>query len=505
MPQTTRLLGVDHEEVMIGLLQKTTHGEMPLDADNVSKQANRLLDSLYSQYRTNPAGVSVSFRELCSGWTWAKRSDIYTHLIHSYPAKMLVYIPILFLSTEKYASRDDSILDVFAGSATVLLESIINPVFPRDAYGTEINPLARLIAKVKTTPIDPENAERLAIQVAQSARSTSEETLPAYSKLDYWYSEKIKQKLGKLAWAIDNAETDVDTRDFLLVCFSVTSRKLSYADPDIPVPVRLKCKTPTDGRPSVEKRNALVKRLLAKIDSSDPISVFFDVANANVHRLRMLCSALKGKTTKAKIIGADARSLLDAPMGSKGHFDQTRAKPVQDKSFSLIITSPPYGTAQKYIRSTRLEMLWLGLATEKQVTALEKQLVGTEAMAESSLKELVATGFQPIDEKLEQISMKDLSRACLESTYFRDMTTAIKEMHRVLRPNGTLVMVIGDNTSCGLTVPNHHYIRLIAESVGFKEELLLKDPVRSRGMMTKRHETAGMVADDWVTVLRKDN
>ena len=418
---------------------------------------------------------------------------------------MLAYIPILFLSTEKYASRDDAILDVFTGSATVLLESIINPVFPRDAYGIEINPLARLIAKVKTTPIDPENAERLATQVAQSARNTSEETLPTYSNLDYWYSEEIKQKLGNLAWAIDNAETDVDTRDFLLVCFSVTSRKLSYADPDIPVPVRLKCKTPKDGQPSVEQRNALVKQLLAIIDSSDPISVFLDVANANVHRLRMLCSALEGKTTKAKIIGADARSLSDAPMGSKGRLDQTQAKLIQDKSYPLIITSPPYGTAQKYIRSTRLEMLWLGLATDKQVTALEKQSVGTEAVAASSLKALVATGYQPIDERLEQISKKNLSRACLESIYFRDMTTAIKEIYRVLRPNGTLVMVIGDNTTCDLPVPNHHYIRLIAESVGFREELLIKDPVRSRGMMTKRHKTAGMVEDDWVTVLRKGN
>lgn len=492
-------------------MQKTTNKAIPLDIDGVSEQANRLLDSLYSQYRFNPAGVSVSFRELCADWTWAKRSDIYTHLIHSYPAKMLPYIPILFLSTERYASRIDSILDVFAGSATVLLESMINPVFPRDAYGTEINPLARLIAKVKTTPIDPDNAGRLVKEVVQSARSATKETVPVYSKLDYWYSEKMKQQLGKLAWAINNAEADVDTRDFLLVCFSVTSRKLSYADPDIPVPVRLKCKTPKNRRLSVKKRNALekrnglVKRLLAKIDSSDPIDVFLDVANANVHRLRMLSNALNGKTTKARIIGADAKALYEAPMESKGNLNQSQAKPLPDKSVSLIITSPPYGTAQKYIRSTRLEMLWLGLATEKQVTALERQSIGTEATPKSGLRELIGTGFRPIDGQLEQISTKNFSRACLESAYFRDMTAATREMYRVLRPNGTLVMVIGDNTSGGVTVSNHSYLKLIAESLGFRLDLLIKDPVRSRGMMTKRHESAGMVTDDWVLILRKGN
>lgn len=476
-----------------------------MNAGDISKQATHLLDSLYSQYRTNPGGVSISFRELCSGWTWAKRSDVYTHLIHSYPAKMLAHIPIMFLSTEKYASRDDSILDVFAGSATVLLESIVHPIFPRDAYGTEINPLARLIGKVKTTPLDPENVKRVASQVAESARNTCEETLPVYGKLDYWYSEKTQRKLGNLVWAVNNADTDVDTCDFLLVCLSVTTKKCSYADPDIPVPVRLKCKTPNREKPSIEKRNVLVRRLLAEIDSADPISLFSNVVNANVNRLHKLCSALQGKSTKARIIGADAKSLQDVPMGPKGHLDQAQAKSVPDKSISLIITSPPYGAAQKYIRSTRLEMLWLGLATVEQVTALEKQSVGTETMRQSGLKELVGTGFRSIDEQLEKISKKDFSRACLESAYFRDMIAAIKEMNRVLRPDGTLVMVIGDNTACGMTVPNHLYLRLIAESVGFKQDLLIKDPVRSRGMMTKRHESAGMVTDDWVLVLRKDN
>jgi len=97
--------------------------------------------------------LRVSFRSLCSDWSWAKRSDVYSHLMHKYPAKILPYIPIFFLSSETYAGQDEYVLDNFAGTGTVLVESIVHPYLKRNAIGVEINPLARLIAKVKTTPL----------------------------------------------------------------------------------------------------------------------------------------------------------------------------------------------------------------------------------------------------------------------------------------------------------------------------------------------------------------
>lgn len=149
-----------------------------IDAGDVEKTASRTLKQLYTQYQDNPEGVQVSFRQLCAEWGWAKRSDKYTHLIHSYPAKILPYIPILFLSTEQYANRDESIMDIFAGSATVLLESIIHPVFPRCAYGIEINPLARLIGKVKTTPINSEDIVDKNNRITSAIRNSDKKRYP---------------------------------------------------------------------------------------------------------------------------------------------------------------------------------------------------------------------------------------------------------------------------------------------------------------------------------------
>ena len=467
----------------------------------VEKEVSRILDDMTAAFHKNPDGVEVGFRELCADWPWAKRSDAYTHLLHRYPAKILSYIPAFFLSTQRYASRGDPILDVFAGTATVLLESIIHPFLPRSAYGIEINPLARLIAKVKTTLIDPDYAWQAAKKVAFEAQNTSECQLPDYDNLDYWFSHQVQQKLGTLAWSIDKADIDDDIRDFLLVCLSSIVRKCSYADPHIPVPVRLKIDESTPNSP----RKEFIKKRLEYIEKADPFSIFLDTAYKNVLRMRRLTQvkAVVDRRVEARIIGDDARQIQYAPMGARAKLYREQAEDIPDECISLVITSPPYGSAQKYTRTTRLEMLWLGLVDVNAIKELDKASIGTERVSHKEYNELVRTGYDEIDTILKQVYERNPYRARLISSYFHDMSKVLNEIKRVLTSNGTLILVVGNNTATGIPIPNHKLLGLIAESIGFNKELLLRDPVRSRGMITKRHATAGMVTDDWVLVLRK--
>lgn len=114
-------------------------------------EANEILRALEVRFRTRAEPIDVKFRELCSAWPWARRSDVFTHLVHPYSAKILSYIPILFLSSDAYVDPAAPVADVFAGTGTVLLESSLHPFYPRPAYGVELNPLARLIAQVKVS------------------------------------------------------------------------------------------------------------------------------------------------------------------------------------------------------------------------------------------------------------------------------------------------------------------------------------------------------------------
>ncbi len=70
--------------------------------------------------------------------------------LSSIPCK--VYSPTCSKSNQRNSQAGGLLCDPFMGSGTTLVEAIVNG---RRAYGTDINPVAVLIAKTKTTPIEP--------------------------------------------------------------------------------------------------------------------------------------------------------------------------------------------------------------------------------------------------------------------------------------------------------------------------------------------------------------
>src|SRR5208283_4733824 len=106
------------------------------------------LDEWERQYRTRKTPIVVDFRALVAG---VVKPDRYTHLLHPYPAKLLPQIPYSFLRSSLVSGGlPQTIVDPFCGSGTVLLEAAL---FGHRAIGADTNPLARLVSKVKTTPV----------------------------------------------------------------------------------------------------------------------------------------------------------------------------------------------------------------------------------------------------------------------------------------------------------------------------------------------------------------
>ena len=106
------------------------------------------LRALVLRYRNQHKPITVNFRRIVPA---LNSSDRFTHLIHPYPAKLLVHIPFFFLANDLLSKPGDTVLDPFCGSGTVLFEA---QLANRLAYGADANPLARLIARVKTTPLN---------------------------------------------------------------------------------------------------------------------------------------------------------------------------------------------------------------------------------------------------------------------------------------------------------------------------------------------------------------
>lgn len=72
-----------------------------------------------------------------------------THGLHAYAAKcppQLARYGIRY-----YSSPGETVVDPMAGSGTTMVESRL---LGRHCYGLDIDPLARLVAEVKSTPLD---------------------------------------------------------------------------------------------------------------------------------------------------------------------------------------------------------------------------------------------------------------------------------------------------------------------------------------------------------------
>ncbi|MCS7028504.1 MAG: site-specific DNA-methyltransferase, partial [Bacteroidia bacterium] len=73
----------------------------------------------------------------------------FSHGIHKYPAKFFPELPRWLI--QKYSKSGDWVLDPFMGSATTNIECLLNS---RNSVGIDIDPFARFLAKVKTTPLN---------------------------------------------------------------------------------------------------------------------------------------------------------------------------------------------------------------------------------------------------------------------------------------------------------------------------------------------------------------
>ncbi|MBN8807024.1 MAG: hypothetical protein J0I47_02115 [Sphingomonas sp.] len=421
---------------------------------------------LLRRFNGDRRSIPVSFRELVP---WIKVGERGTHYLHSYPAKLLPQIAHFFLASKLLASRDDVVLDPFAGAGTVPLEAVLSG---RRAIHADVNPLAKLITTTKVARLDDEAIAAAASTIRHAFSRIRARSKPDVVNLDHWYDEATIRALVRLRAAIDQV-ADAHLRPLLQTTFSATARKVSHADPRFSVPVR------RHDKGEVRSRNVL--------------ETFIQGLEVNRQRFRELDRLLPaGVPVRIDCAGDDARSLK----GADGN-------PLADGSVGLVLTSPPYAGAQKYVRATSLSLGWLGLAGSRGLTALERRTIGREHFPKADVLTRPQTGIPEAEQLLEVISNKNALRAAICANYLVEMRSALCESVRVLKQGGYMVLVIGDNTVCGQRFPSSEYLRFILEEMGMETKLVVIDDIRSRGLITRRAATAGVIVSEWVLVLRK--
>ena len=433
------------------------------------------------KYQETGQPVSVNFRELVP---LLNNKERYTHLIHSYPAKLLSNIPYYFLQSEEYCPHDGIVLDPFCGTGTVLLEAALSG---RQAWGADANPLAVLISKVKTTYISKEILLKSLSAVLNRAERSRE--MPRMSSMiEGWFSDSTVTQLFRLQQSIGKIRNE-SQKFFFLLCLSNLIRKVSYADPTIAVPVHLNPNRFAEGS---ERRKTATFRL-ETLKAVDVYDKFEGICRLNIERV----NSLKGVKTinTAEVVSNDARHLTR-------HLSEEEVIP--DNAVDLILTSPPYAGAQKYIRASRLNLYWLEMTDAAEIRTIDGKNIGREDYHKKEYGKKYTTGIAEADKVLEELySRGKKERACIVGNYLNEMQAALDESYRVLKPGGHMVIIIGNNTVCGLSFDTQDYLTSYLQSKGMQLKFKLIDDIKSYGLMTKRNKTANTITSEWVLVLQK--
>lgn len=411
------------------------------------------LSALYANYAGTP--INVSFRDLVGPLP----ADELTHSAFPYPARLLRQIPRLLLDSDQIMDDIDLVVDPFCGSGTVLVEAQRIGI---ESYGIEQNPIGVLASRVKTTAIDTAQFRTACSEILAHAKRTRRRVEPS-SFVKRWYTPEAYSALCRLTHASAGHEGAI--ADAVALTIALTAKRVADTDKRIHVPVRPKTPSPRradDVWATWEREASKLCKKLSRIDNM---------------------------ATPARVVLGDTRD-SSSWAGTQGR----RA---------LVLTSPPYGAAQKYIRSSSLELGWLGFAADRGTVALEHNSIGREHLSPDDRKLDARTrGLHSMDTAVLQAFSVSPTRGAIYAAYFADMDRAIRQMERHA---ARVIFIAGTNTVGGHVIETHEILAEMMSRRGFKRTLTLRDEIRGRLLLTKRRSTAAPSHAEYIEVFERED
>ena len=398
-----------------------------------------------------------------------------THGIHKYPAKFIPHVPrwaiLRYIGRNGNRPSSIRILDPFCGSGTALVEAVL---LGHEAFGIDIDPLARLISKVKTTVIEKnvliEGAERVLAEVESRSVPT---TVPPIPNIRHWFREDIINDLSVIKEVVGQVQLP-DLRDFLTICFSAIIRRVSNADD--------------------QSQKTYVSHKVAK-QAIDVKPFFRFTVKQYIQRLLDFAEQVPHPPRVRLIDGGDARSV-------GRDWSCINSEPVD-----LAITSPPYIKALDYIYTQMLEYFWLGaqwgLSDQPSQNRYKENYIGTKQIYSNQYSTLQRSGDVEIDELIQRIYERDRKHAYIVYQYMADMQEHFHQMGQIMRTGSHYCVAIGDCSVSGYVVEVHNIFQQMAAKAGFCTENVFAYKIRNRYMRFDRKGRGGLIEVDWVLDFRK--
>jgi DNA modification methylase len=364
-------------------------------------------------------------------WTFANTPtrDL-THCYHDYPARMIPQVAGKLLDT--YGRGANLLFDPYCGSGTSLVEGVVRGI---NVIGTDLNPLACLISKAKTSTPDLAALKKQIAALDKFIATRKIAGVPKHvigiSRLDFWFKTHVIEKLNILKSFID-ALLDETIRLFFQVAFSETVRESSNTRND---------------------EFKLYRYEAERLEKFDP-----DVFGIMTLKLKRNLIGLQQFIARLSC-------LERIPQTSIYDFDTKVNVPadyVTQASIDIVVTSPPYGdshTTVAYGQYSRLSSAWLGLKSPEKV---DRTLMGG-----SVLKSVPKFPSSELNEAIDSIKLKDEKRAYEVAAFYSDLQSSISHVSQLIRRGGHICYVVGNRKVKGITLPTDIAIRRFFEDHGF--------------------------------------
>jgi len=346
-------------------------------------------------------------------WDFASAKTTYlTHGIHPYPAKFIPQIPNALI--QELSSVGETIADIFCGSGTTLLEAL---QLKRNAVGIDANPLATLISRAKTTPLNEAHFDCV-LEHLRECRELSEHIFPAEGDMfyggkpfissgerpdqktcEFWFLPHVVEELAEITRLIRGLPTG-PAKTLCETALSSIIVNVSKQDSDTRYVRRDKAILPGD----------TVKKYISQLET---------VLNA----ARELADLIEDRFR----CDVHNRNILDMP---------------ETEPFDLVVCSPPYPNAFSYHLYHRTRLLWLGHDPE----TFKKIEIGSH----------------------RKYSSKGAGRAT-EQTFQAEFEVIFQWLRTRLRDRKFACFVIGDSTLDGQLIDNASLLSEAGSLTGFRE------------------------------------
>lgn len=368
-------------------------------------------------------------------WNAGEQKELLIHKVHVYPAKFPSLIAQkAFEYASNYNYKVNRVADIFCGCGTVAVEACRKGY---DFYGCDLNPVAVLLAEVKTTQYKRDEIERIGKKIIDNFnRNEHKDTFQsANERLKYWYVESQYNELYHLKQLIDTFDMSDDYHKLFLCIFSSILKPTS---------------------------KWLTKSIKPQVDPNKEIHCVIETFEK---QLKIFIKAIEQEDYKGENeVEIQRMNVLDIE---------------KEAYVDLVVTSPPYVTSYEYADLHQLSSLWLGYASN--FTDLRKDSIGSQYGADKTIQWELNDTAKKITEQFP-----GNSQGAAIARYYSQMENVVKICCKLLRPQGFCVFVIGDTEYKGIRIEN---AKSLAESMirkGFVIQQISKRKIANKFLPSHR-------------------